>query len=94
MLAEPVYSCYRSYSHSLISLSSSHDVLQFDASLFQWLYSCVQQKRKSGDLYTFVVQFSLDIILVYLHAVYENLPEVCSAGAGHVARYSVDNSGL
>ena len=51
--------------------------MQFDASLFQWLYSCAQQKRLSRDLYTFVVQFSLDVILVYLHAVYDNQTEVC-----------------
>ncbi|CAI8025241.1 hypothetical protein GBAR_LOCUS14598 [Geodia barretti] len=49
---------------------------EFDPSLFQWLYSCVQQKKKSGDLYNFVVQFSLDIILVYFYAVYENQPEL------------------
>jgi hypothetical protein len=57
-------------------LSHSLYLLQFDPSLFQWLYSCVQQKKKSGDLYNFVVQFSLDIILVYLYAVYENQPEL------------------
>ena len=51
-------------------------LLQFDPSMFQWFYSCVQQKKKSGDLYNFVVQFSLDIILVYFYAVYENQPEV------------------
>ena len=50
--------------------------VQFDASLFQWLYSCAQQRKQSRDLYTFVVQFALDVILVYLHAVYENLPDV------------------
>ena len=60
---------YHFFSHSLY-------LLQFDPSLFQWLYSCVQQKKKSGDLYNFVVQFSLDIILVYFYAVYENHPEV------------------
>ena len=65
--------------HELLRLTSSVVCLycmQFDASLFQWLYSCAQQKKQSRDLYTFVVQFSLDIILVYLHAVYENVPEV------------------
>ena len=55
---------------------SNNPPLQFDPSLFQWLYSCVQQRKENRDLYTFVVQFTLDVILVNLHAVYENLSEV------------------
>ena len=50
--------------------------LQFFQALFQWLYSCAQQKAESNELYNFVLQFAPDLIVIYLHGIYENKPQV------------------
>ena len=51
-------------------------LLQFFQALFQWLYSCAQLKTESNELYNFVLQFAPDLIVIYLHGIYENKPQV------------------
>ena len=50
--------------------------LQFTPLLFQWLYGCAHLRPLSRDLHCFVLQFSPDLLMVYLYAVYENNKEV------------------
>ncbi|XP_064389921.1 hyccin-like [Halichondria panicea] len=40
--------------------------------LFEWLFNCIQLREKSSDLFRFILQFLPDLLLVYLHAVYES----------------------
>ena len=50
--------------------------MQFTQGLFEWMYRSIQLRDRSTDLYTFVLQFAPDLLLVYLHAVYENSTKV------------------
>ena len=54
--------------------------LQFFQALFQWLYSCAQLKTESNELYNFVLQFAPDLIIIYLHGIYENKTQVRERG--------------
>ena len=65
--------------HSLVSIKAYTTLfcIQFFQALFQWLYSCAQMKAQSSELYTFVLQFVPDLIVIYLHGIYENKTQVC-----------------
>ena len=51
-------------------------LIQFTKVPFEWLYKCIQLKERSIDLFTFVLQFSPDLMMVYLYAVYESNSKV------------------
>ena len=44
----------------------------YQITLFEWLFNCIKLREKSSDLFRFILQFSPDLLLVYLHAVYES----------------------
>ena len=51
-------------------------VFQFTAALFEWLYKSAQLKSASDEVYRFCLQFTPDLVLLYLHGIYEDVTEV------------------
>lgn len=52
-----------------------HQVFQ---PMCEWLYKCVQLKSTSHELFFFCLQYIPELVVIYLHSVYEDLAQVCT----------------
>lgn len=73
MFAHWLHGFSSSLPHSACPPSTFFQVFQ---PMFEWLYKCVQLKSTSSEIFHFCLQFIPELVVIYLHSIYEDLGQV------------------